>query len=47
MEYDPRILVSSVNLICKEFQCSFRYGYLVLESMQRMSLLCFADAGLP
>ena len=32
MEYDSRILVSSVNLICQDFQCAFRYEYLVLES---------------
>ena len=52
MEYDSRILVSSVNLICQDFQCVFRYEYLVPESIQgefivkRKSLLCFAEAGL-
>ena len=36
VEYDSRVLVSSVNLICQDFQCVFCYEHLVLESMQGM-----------
>ena len=49
IEYDSQILVSPVNIMCQDFQCVFRYEYLVLVSMQgiifRKSLLCFSDAG--
>ena len=50
MEYDSRILVSSVNLVYLDFQCAYRYECLVLESTQgndfRKILLWFTDAGL-
>ena len=36
IEYDSQILVSSVNLICQDFQCIFCYERLVLEAMQGM-----------
>ena len=36
MEYDSRILVSSVNLVYLDFQCAYRYECLVLESTQGM-----------
>ena len=50
IEYHSQILVSSVNLICQDFQCILRYEYLVVEAMQGMisiSLLQLTDAVLP
>ena len=41
MEYDSRILVSSVNLFYQDFQCVYRHECLVLESTQGMIFVGF------
>ena len=48
MDYDSRILVSSVSLICQDFQCMFSLWTfsprINTRDDFRKSLLCFTDA---